>query len=118
MMGKKTHRPKSREMYNLNQKAFLAINRAGTLQSAYMNLSAAIIEAVKSVEQGVQPADDALVNLMANWQYIDHQILRQFQKIDGALVEKPHYHTTKSKQEDWEVNPDGKTNSVADAVGA
>src|SRR5258707_13258665 len=92
-------------MDGINRKAFLAINRAGTLEQAYMNVSSAIIETFKKVEtadKDDQPlvAYHAVAELMAQWQYVDQMLAAQFRKLEMAVAH-PH---KKSSPEDWEVN--------------
>ena len=84
-MPKSTRRPKSKHMADVNRKAFLAINRAGTLESAYMNLSSALHETMRNVTEKGQDPKEALEALMAHWAGLDEAVALQFKKIEDAV---------------------------------
>lgn len=110
MSSKKKTGPKNQQLENINRKAFLAMNRAGALQNGYMNLSAAIIETVKAVDEGKKTAEEGLQELAAHWRYIDGSLAITFQNIDNAVKKQ-----VKSKREDWEgVTP--KVDPIIDEV--
>jgi hypothetical protein len=75
---------KSREWQNVNRKAFLAMNRAAALETAYMALSGELIHAMREVEEKKMTADEAMVHLMMMWQQNDAMLHYQFKKIESV----------------------------------
>jgi hypothetical protein len=83
-MSKKTRKPKTRDMNGVNKQAFLATQRAATLQNAYMNLSSALHQTAKEIEAGKDPKT-GFDELMAHWAWLDNQLALQFHNIDTAV---------------------------------